>query len=116
LEHLSFAIVDTKGFMLKLLEDYQEFSGNVLSSRIAINCAMTSWHLIEWVFYEYESINYRTDKKAYKENFNVFRADIIKKCPFLQMMNDIADGSKHCTLATKRKHKTALKDGGFHPP
>ena len=106
---MSFNIRSSKDFYKKLLDDYTEYKKDRVSSGRALNCAMVSWHLSEWVANEempgakYSEI---------KEKVN----DFIKKCPSLSIMKDIANGSKHFNITRYEPaiDKTHLHHGDFN--
>ena len=84
----------------KLLDEREDFLKNPTSSRFAMNCALTGWHLREWIFNEYRSNRIIRDFK----NINEFRKYLFKKCDDLKLFRDLADGSKHF-LIDKRPFK-----------
>lgn len=107
---LSFNIKTSKDFFKKLEEDYLEFYSDKTSSRVALNCAMTSWHLTEWIYNEYNSLlvsDFAT--------LATFQNNIKRQCPSLQIMHDIANGTKHYLLTRHRPiiRDTTLHQGGF---
>lgn len=104
----SFDIKDSIDFYNKLLEDYEEFKKNSISSRLAINCTITAWQFVDWVYIEH------ADKSRYSKLGN-FQADMKLKCPSLQIMQDITNGSKHLILTkyTPKVRKTNLHEGIF---
>ncbi len=104
----SFDINNSLDLYNKLLEDYEEFTKGSISSRLAINCAMTAWHLVDWIYHEY------ADKSRYS-SIGKYQAEMKSKCPSLQIMQDITNGSKHL-LITKypsKVRKTNLHKGAF---
>lgn len=105
INNLSFDIRTSVDFFQKLKEDYSEFMKDKTSSRIALNCAMTAWHLIEWVFHEYN-----TNKKL-----DNFQNEIKNKCSSMQIMKDISNGTKHYLLTKSKPEikKTSLSKGSF---
>lgn len=103
---LSFDIQTSEDFLRKLIEDYEEFKLNPLSSRIALNCAMTSWHLSEWIFYEYNQIF-----AAKFSNEKLYQAHIKQLCPSLQIMHDLTNGTKHYKL---KSHKPIVSESNIH--
>jgi hypothetical protein len=98
-----FDIKNSKDFNNKLREDSSEFMKDTLSSRVAINCAMTAWHLTEWVFHEYFPSDFKDEKE--------FQAKIKLRCPSLQVMHDISNGTKHYVL---KRHKPEVSETGVH--
>lgn len=104
----SFEIKNSEDFYNKLREDVSEFMKDTLSSRIAINCAMTAWHLTEWVYHEYYPLNYKNEQE--------FQSSIKSICPALQTMKDVANGTKHSVLKYKPEvEKTGIHNGDFDP-
>lgn len=98
---------NSEDFHTKLCEDYAEFMKDTFSSRVAINCAMTAWHLTEWVYHESFTGTYSK---------NAFQTKLKAVCPSLQIMNDIADGTKHWVLSrTHEIDRTGVHDGDFDP-
>ena len=99
---LSFDIRNSEDFFRKLNEDYKDYKNNPNSARLALNCAMTSWHLSEWIYHEFEM------NKSYKK-VKLYQAHVKKLCPSLQIMHDISNGSKHYKL-DYHKPKVAKTD------
>ena len=97
----SFGIVNSRGFYNKLLEEYQDFDKYYPSARFAMNCAVTSWHMTDWVFeqcYKTDS-RFQFDKRAVQQNgLARFQEFMISKCDELKYMRDISNGAKHCIL------------------
>ncbi len=108
MNNLSFEITTSEAFFKGLLDDYNDFLRDKISSRKALTCAIKSWHLAEWIYYENEDL-----QKKYtnvKESQNSFKA----LCPSLKIMQDIANGAKHYKLCYKSKvRKTEKKKGSF---
>ncbi|MEK6783147.1 MAG: hypothetical protein AABY93_15710 [Bacteroidota bacterium] len=100
---LSFDIVNSKQFFSKLLEDSKDYQIDKTSSRLAINCAMTAWHLSDWIYFEEEY------DKIYK--LVDFQERLKKLCPALQIMHDICTGSKHFHLT---KHQSKVEESKLH--
>ena len=103
---LAFDIQSPKDFFNKLVEDFDEFKKSDNSSRSALNCAMTAWHLTDWIYH-----NYGLNKKFSK--LKNYQAHIKELCPSLQVIHDIANGSRHFKLEYHRpKIETTEKDEG----
>ncbi|MDP1624491.1 MAG: hypothetical protein Q8L64_01855 [bacterium] len=77
------------------------------SSRLAINAAMTAWHLIEWIYWEYDF--HSTIKNS------DFIKEIKLKYPKLQIMHDISNGAKHFQLNhhSPKVMETKLDHGSY---
>ncbi len=110
---LSFDIKNSGDLLKKLQDDHNDFLQDPTSSRIALNCAMTAWHLVDWVFNEYK-LSGLVSKNAKRDALRQFQEELKAQCSELQIMNDIADGTKHCEI--DRKHDTQstnLHEGSF---
>lgn len=108
MNNLTFEIKNSKDFLDKLKKDFKDYLGSDNSSRLAINCAMTSWHLTEWIYHEY-NFNKKFKKDKYYKNH------IKELCPSLQIMHDISNGSKHYKLKIHKPiiQATEKKEGPF---
>lgn len=105
---LSFNIENSADLFLKLKQEYSELIKDPTSSRYALNCAMTAWHLTDWIYHEY---NY----KSKFPKLGDFQKSLKINCDSLQIMHDITNGSKHYKL-TKHVPKisnTAMHEGTF---
>jgi hypothetical protein len=108
MNNLSFDIRNSKDFLGKLIADFDDYLKSDNSSRISLNCAMTSWHLTDWVYHEFGFV------KEFSK-LSDYQAHIKERCPSLQIMHDISNGSKHYKL-DRHKPKiqaTERKDGAF---
>lgn len=103
---LSFSIKTSKDFFEKLKDDHQEFCKDKTSSRVALNCALASWHLSEWVYNEFNS-KLVSDFPSLVD----FQRYIKERCPSLQIMHDIANGTKHYLLS---RHRPIIKETNLH--
>lgn len=97
---LSFGIKSSKDFLNKLIADFDGYLESGNSSRIALNCAMTSWHLTEWIYHEFDF------KNQYSNEYK-FQQHIKGLCSSLQIMHDLSNGTKHFKLKT---HKPEVKE------
>ena len=93
--NLSFDIASSKDFYYKLIADYNDYKSDSTSSRLAINCAMTAWHLGEWLYKEFMPLlnNTFSDNKIYMAHLENI------ECTALEIMHRITNGSKHCSMA-----------------
>lgn len=103
---LSFEIKTAKDFLEKLKEDYAEYCKNGTSSRIALNCAMTAWHLTDWFYNEYYSV-----LSVEFSKLPIYQEEMKRKCPPLQIMHDITNGTKHYLL---KRHTPEIKSTKLH--
>jgi len=102
----SFEIKNSRDFFAKLLADYQEYRKDTTNSRTALNCSMTAWHLIEWI---YDEFSYNTSSNFTK--ISSFQEHLKSLCPSLKIMQDLTNGTKHSKLT---KYKPHVKEARLH--
>lgn len=106
MNELSFNIKTTADFFQKLREDYEEFCKDKTSSRVALNCAMTAWHLTEWSYNEFnQQISSQFSTLA------SYQQGLKRQCSSLQIMHDLANGTKHYLLT---RHQPVVKETNLH--
>jgi hypothetical protein len=110
MSNLSFDIQTSVFFFNDLKEEYAVYRENIISSRIAINCALRAWHLTEWIYKEYNLCTQFFEIHLYQKH-------IKSECPSLQIMQDISNGSKHFMITKYPPHvkNTELQEGCYDP-
>jgi len=106
MNNIGFEIKTTKDFFGKLKEEYGEYCNNRSSSRVALNCAMTAWHLTDWVYHEFGEQLPSTYPKL-----SDFQSYVKTMCPSLQIMHYLSNGTKHYLL---ERHVPKIKNTTFH--
>src|SRR5947209_8536599 len=93
-----FDISSVGHLLYKLEEDYAEFRKTPASSRCALNCAMTGWHIKDWLWAQI----YNSDQTKQQEHFGKtfafsddFDEESLKRCPDLETVQVICTGAKH---------------------
>ena len=104
--NLSFDIRTPVDFFQKLKEDYSEFTKDKTSSKLASDCAVKAWHLAEWIYKEYNA-----SLCTQFPSFFSYQQNIKLKCPSLQYMQDISNGTKHFTIT---KYSPSVKNTELH--
>jgi hypothetical protein len=91
-----FDINNSKDFYAKLVADFDDYMQNLDSARHAVNCAITAYHVHDWVWNDFLKGDSATrakmgigKKKASFVNW------IIAHSPWFGMVSEIANGSKH---------------------
>ena len=94
---LSFRITSPADFLAKLKLERESLESDLTSSRHAINAAMTAWHLLEWVWGGAIQDDNATRLRlgAASKDFPTFRQFVLDKCPAMETMRCIGEGSKH---------------------
>lgn len=101
----TFGITTAKDFFLeKLIIDYKLHQQDRYSLHSALNCAMSCVHMIDWLY------NDASLSLPYMQ-IEDFRRAIIARCLPLQLMHDLANGSKHLNIT---RPKSAMKDTFLH--
>lgn len=78
-----------------LLNQYTEFKNDHGSSAKASDLVTNAWHLIEWVFEEFQ-------QQLQVSSITDLRETLYPLCPQLKIMHDLANGSKH-SIVTRPK-------------
>ncbi|MBZ5510516.1 MAG: hypothetical protein LAN70_05025 [Acidobacteriia bacterium] len=90
-----FDISSSQDFYAMLVQDFDEFIEDQQSSRRAIHCAITAYHLHEWVWGDWLGTDYLTRKALSIRDKESFLAWIDKACPWFSSIQALANGSKH---------------------
>ena len=84
-----FDIVTSRDFLSKLEADFADFENEPHSTRLAVNCALTAYHLHEWVWGDWLKA-----RKVFKTKDD-FLAWIDSACPWFETIQELANGAKH---------------------
>ena len=108
MNNLSFEITTPKDMLNKLFMEVGDYEKQLTSSRHAINAAMTAWHLVEWIYFDF-------DFKTKFPKISDYKREIKLLCPKLQIMLDIANGSKHFQITNypPKVTETKLHEGAY---
>ena len=101
----TFAIHNEADFLEKLRQEFQDLSRLPDSSRHAINFAMTAWHLTDWLWGLRLKADYREQSRLFETTFRSleeFRKCVVARCPEVEIMQEICNGSKHLGSDPKR--------------
>ena len=98
----SFDIRDSKGLFKKLAREYELFLTDKISSDLAINFAITAYHLQEWL-----------ETETNEDEKTILRPKPKELLEYFQILRDITNGSKHRTISRYiPKLKSTKKHGG----
>ena len=79
-----------------LVQDFDDFMENQSSARHALHCAVTAYHLYEWVWGDWLNKDYVAWKAMGDvRNKESFLAWIDTACPWFPNIQDLANGTKH---------------------
>ncbi|MHC2791215.1 hypothetical protein ACVINZ_000227 [Mesorhizobium jarvisii] len=107
-----FDIVTATDFYTVLVQDFDDFMDEPHSARRALHCAITAFHLHEWVWGEWLS----KDKTA-RDAMGISTRDkdhflqwVDRHCPWFRGVQDLANGTKHFA---RDKGFDTIRVGGF---
>jgi hypothetical protein len=90
-----FDIVTSLDFLAKLEADFDDFMNEPHSARLALNCAITAYHLHEWVWADWLQTDYATWRALNIRDLNSFRSWIDRACPWFETIQQLTVGAKH---------------------
>ena len=89
-----FDIENSANYYEMLVADFDEFVAEPQSARKAIHCAITTYHMADWVWHDWLRHDDVTKKSLSITNENSFYA-YLKRCIWMTVLHEIANGSKH---------------------
>lgn len=90
-----FDIMTSRDFYAKLVADFDDYMSAPDSSRHALNCAITAFHLYEWVWGDWLKTDYVVQKALGIRNQKTFLEWITRASPWFVAVRDLANGTKH---------------------
>ncbi|CAN7616764.1 hypothetical protein LJR009_005500 [Bosea sp. LjRoot9] len=103
-----FGITTSHDFLSKLEADFADFEQQPESARLALNCAITAYHLHEWVWGDWLKTDYKTRKAIGIRDREGFLQWIDRACPWFSTVQALTNGTKHFQ---RRDDFKALKVG-----
>ena len=105
----SFSIQNAVDLLRALNAAVDDYLADPLSSRKALECAMFSWHLVDWIWKEYPAVVTLFRKK------DAYRLRLKSQCKSLSYMQDITNGTKHWEITRYQPvvKKTEERHGAF---
>jgi len=89
----SFNIQNAIDLLRALNVAIDDYLTDPLSSGKAVICAIFSWHLVDWVYQEYQAVATPFPKLINYQRY------LKSQCKSLSYMQDITNGTKHRTIA-----------------
>lgn len=90
-----FDIITSRNFLAKLEADWDDFNKEPHSARLALNCAITAYHLHEWVWGDWLKTDHATWRDLKIRDLDTFRAWIDIACPWFETIRQLTVGAKH---------------------
>jgi hypothetical protein len=90
-----FDIVTSRDYLAKLEADFADFMKEPGSEQRAVNCAITAFHLHEWVWTDWLKADSARRQFFGAATKGDFVAAIVRACPWFLVMQEIANAAKH---------------------
>jgi len=90
-----FEIKTSQDFYAMLVANYDDYMESPDSGRLALNCAITAYHLHEWVWGDWLKTDYAVQKALGIRDRDSFLAWIDRACRWFRAVQDLANGTKH---------------------
>src|SRR5262249_12959665 len=90
-----FDIRTSADFYRKCLDDYASLLANPEYAGFAINCAMSSYHLSEWIWGDWLKTDHALKARLKIKTCDDFKGWVETQCPAFKTVQSIANGSKH---------------------
>jgi len=100
---LNFGKDNAKDKYEEFLADYNDYKNDDLNIVKAKRVAVSSWHLVDWTFQEYQSIHNYSEIGSYRES-------LYPDCDSLKIMHDIANTTKHKLLTRPKANLKNTKE------
>lgn len=96
MEEITFAIENSEDFYRMLIADFDEFCDDETSSRLAIHCAITAYHMVDWVWGDWLKNDAKTRSAlGIDKSIDSFKQWIDDHSVWFAYVQGIANGSKH---------------------
>ena len=90
-----FDIVTAEDFHLKLRADFDDLLKEPHSTRLALNCIITAYHLHEWVWGDWLKKDRALRKSLGVKDKKSFLDFIVRASPWFSAIRDLTNGTKH---------------------
>lgn len=90
-----FDVQTAEDFYTMLVADFDEFMAEQDSARRALHCAITAYHLYEWVWADWLKVDHDLWAKLKIRDRDSFLDRICQNCVQFKVVQDLANGTKH---------------------
>lgn len=91
-----FDIVTSRDFYAMVVEDFDAFMDEPHSVRCALHCAISAYHLREWVWRDWLDADVTVKAALGIKTEAEFNGWINRVCPWFPVVRDLTNGTKHC--------------------
>lgn len=109
-----FGITSAHRFFQKVREDYTHVEADISDSSAAMNCILSLYHLHEWVWARW--LKQRHDVQAklgVRRKKGEFNAWLDANCPHFTLLQELANGAKHCRPVHPTEHVAGYGRGPY---
>jgi hypothetical protein len=92
-----FGITSAYRFFEKVRTDYARVEADIADPGAALNCILSLYHLHEWVWARW--LKQRPNVQAtlgIRKDIESFKAWLDERCPHFTLVQELANGTKHC--------------------
>jgi hypothetical protein len=100
-----FDIITSRDFFSKLEADFIDFKDQPDSTRHALNCIITAYHLYEWVWGDWLKIDHATWRKLSVQSKETFKDWLKREWPGFAVLEGLTSGAKHFIRKTSPETK-----------
>lgn len=108
-----FDLTTSRDFYAMLVEDFDDFMAEPHSARRALHCAITAYHLYEWIWGDWLKTDYDVQVALRIRDRDSFCQRIVDHCPWFSFIKSLANGTKH--FVRKEQGFQAMRVGGYDP-
>lgn len=90
-----FDLATANDFYSMLVQDFDEFMDEPSSARLAVHCAITAHHLVDWVWHDRIEANSELKSSLGVENLKAFSSWVHSNSVWMTFISEIANGTKH---------------------
>lgn len=108
-----FDIITSRDFLAKLEADHADFKAQPDSTRHALNCVITAYHLHEWIWGDWLKTDYATWQKFGVHDLESFREWLRTAWPGFQTAEALTNGAKHFTQAPVTERVACYGEGPY---
>jgi hypothetical protein len=92
-----FDISTSTDFYAMLVQDFDEYMDETHSARKALHCAITAYHLREWIWKDWLVHDLSAQNAMGIRDQNSFNNWVVGSCVWFPFLRDLVNGTKHFT-------------------
>ena len=93
-----FDLTGSYDFYTMVVEDFDDFMAEPHSARRALHCAITAYHLREWVWSDWLESDWEVQKALGISDEATFNTWVNRECVSFRSIRELANGTKHLRM------------------